>query len=155
MMKKIIKLCVCLLCAVAIFATSKIVTKASQSTNDGKETKVVTTEGNNENRENQVKEDTFTYRLYVDKLDNVSYYKGHNGIYNITYSINGGEEITKEMSVEVEMFFNNSYPAYYMHYVDVENVKEGDVIDYVYSYNNNYLYPDEEPLNCPGSKVVS
>lgn len=155
-MKRVIKVSVFLLCVVALLATSKIVGKANGEAVKEKENSNVTNEDSGTTIEDSKDEsEEFTYRLYVDKWDMYSYSKGHNGKHTIEYSVNGGEVVTAEMKLDVVGWLQTQ-PLYVSHCIDVDNVKEGDVIDYKYSYYNTYLFPDDtEPAVVSGSKVVT
>ena len=153
-MKKIISIVV-VVGVVALFAGQKIVGKANENlaVESTKETEDVVLQ--EEVVHSATEEETFTYRLYVDKLDMYSYNKGHNGTYTIEYSVNGSEVYVVDMKLDVVGYLGKQ-PLYVAHYVDVENVKEGDVIEYKFSYYNTYLFPnDVEPSVKAGSKVVS
>ena len=93
-----------------------------------------------------------TFRLIVDRLDYLSFRKGHDGDYKLEYSINDGPKKTVVMSVlGTEMF--NQMPRYISHFYDIENVKMGDVITYTYSYYNTY-FQEKEPSVVKGTQVV-
>ncbi|MBE5935486.1 MAG: hypothetical protein E7262_06815 [Lachnospiraceae bacterium] len=95
---------------------------------------------------------TFTYRLYVDYLEYLSFRKGHDGEYTIQYTVNDEEMRTAVMKIEgFELF--NCQPTFISHYIDIEGVTEGDVIEYTYSYMNYYMQYDTPSVES-GVQIV-
>ena len=146
-MKKLLKVGITVFSLVAILGMSKATVLANEKViNEVEEAtsrKIVTEEE---------KEETFTYRLIVDRLDYLSFRKGHDGEYTLVYSVNGGDKHTVIMGkVGFELF--NNQPTVISHYYDIKDVKVGDVIDYTYSYYNTY-FQEKEPSIVSGRKVV-
>ena len=85
-MKKLLKVGITVFSLVAILGMSKATVLANEKViNEVEEAtsrKIVTEEE---------KEETFTYRLIVDRLDYLSFRKGHDGEYTLVYSVNGGQ----------------------------------------------------------------
>ncbi|MBE5935227.1 MAG: hypothetical protein E7262_05485 [Lachnospiraceae bacterium] len=155
-MKKLLKVGITVFSLVAIMAMAKVTVSANEKAISEAEEKqvsrVIVQDDKTEDIEETGTGETFTYRLIVDRLDYLTFRKGHDGDYTLVYSVNGGKKYTVIMGrVGFELF--NNQPTIISHYYDVANVKVGDVIDYTYSYYNTY-FQDEEPSVVSGSKVV-
>ena len=150
-MKKLFKVVMVMAVVVAILGMAKVTASANEkAVSEAKDTRIIVDD--NRNTEEDTKGDTFTYRLIVDKIDYLTFRKGHDGDYTLVYSVNGGQKHTVLMGMMgLELF--NTMPTYISHYYDIVNVKTGDVIDYTYSYYNTY-FQDTEPSVVEGSKVV-
>ena len=151
-MKKLFKVGITVFSLVAILGMTKATVSANEKAISDAEEYTVKKVVNNEVQEETGTEETFTYRLIVDRLDYLSFRKGHDGEYTLVYSVNGGEKHTVIMGkVGFELF--NNQPTIISHYYDITHVKVGDVIDYTYSYYNTY-FQEKEPSVVSGSKVV-
>jgi hypothetical protein len=97
-------------------------------------------------------DDLITFRLMVDRIEYLSFRKGHDGEYTLEYSVNDGPKQRVIMGVlGLELF--NCVPTYVSHFYDIENVKMGDVITYTYSYYNTY-FQVKDPCVVKGTQVV-
>lgn len=150
-MKKLLKVVMVVAIVGAILGMAKVTVSANEkAVDEAQNTRIIIND--EKNTEEETKEDTFTYRLIVDKIDYLTFRKGHDGDYTLVYSVNGGQKHTVLMGkMGLELF--NTMPTYISHYYDIVDVKTGDVIDYTYSYYNTY-FQDKEPSVVKGSKVV-
>lgn len=150
-MKKLLKVVMVVAIVGAILGMAKVTVSANEkAVDEAQNTRIIIND--EKNTEEETKEDTFTYRLIVDKIDYLTFRKGHDGDYTLVYSVNGGQKHTVLMGkIGLELF--NTMPTYISHYYDIVDVKTGDVIDYTYSYYNTY-FQDKEPSVVKGSKVV-
>ena len=156
-MKKLLKVGITVISLVAIIAMSQMTVSANEkAVSEAEETttkRIVNLgEDRQDTEEETGTEETFTYRLIVDRLDYLTFRKGHDGEYTLVYSINGGEQHTVIMErIGFELF--NNQPTIISHYYDVTNVKVGDVIEYTYSFYNTY-FQETEPSVVEGTQVV-
>ena len=151
-MKKLLKVVMVVAIVGAILGMAKVTVSANEKAVDEAQNKRVIINNNRNTEEVTREEETFTYRLIVDKIDYLTFRKGHDGDYILVYSVNGGQKHTVLMGkIGLELF--NTMPTYISHYYDIVDVKTGDVIDYTYSYYNTY-FQDTEPSVVEGSKVV-
>ena len=156
-MKKLLKVGITVISLIAIMAMTQMTVSANEKAVSEAEDKSVKRvvnlgEDGQYTREEIGTEETFTYRLIVDRLDYLTFRKGHDGEYTLVYSINGGEQHTVIMGRVGFDLFNNQ-PTVISHYYDVTNVKVGDVIEYTYSFYNTY-FQDTEPSVVEGTQVV-
>ena len=155
-MKKLLMVGITVVSLVAILAASQVTASANEKAVSKAEEKsercIINIGDDRQDTEETGIEETFTYRLIVDRLDYLTFRKGHDGEYTLVYSVNGGEQHTVIMGrVGFELF--NNQPTVISHYYDVTNVKVGDVIEYTYSFYNTY-FQDTEPSVVEGTQVV-
>ena len=146
-MKKLLKVVMVVAIVGAILGMAKVTVSANEkAVDEAQNTRIIIND--EKNTEEETKEDTFTYRLIVDKIDYLTFRKGHDGDYTLVYSVNGGQKHTVLMGkIGLELF--NTMPTYISHYYDIVDVKTGDVIDYTYSYYNS------KRINNPSSSTSS
>jgi hypothetical protein len=155
-MKKLSKVVVtvAVIAVVAIMAKNTVVANA-EAINKEETVNVVINDTREETDVEETKETVdglITFRLMVDKIEYLSFRKGHDGEHTLEYSINGGPKNTVVMGVlGLELF--NYMPTYVSHFYDIENVRIGDVITYSYSYYNTY-FQQKEPNVVKGTQVV-
>ena len=167
-MKKIIKLTAVLLSVAVIATLTKITVSANsdkveeaemKNTTVDKEQNIANEESNGEEntvntQEKRNEDGTVTYRLVVHKMDYYSFCKGNSGEHTLEYRVNGGPVHKVKMRTVAFEPVVNTQPLTWGHAYDIEGVKDGDIIDYTYTYYNFY-FQFKENTQVTEQKVVA
>lgn len=154
-MKKLIKLVMVIVAISSIGVAAKVTVSANEKQVEVAEDSMISDnneESNDTDIQGQNDDETFTCHHVFEKMEYITYCKGHNVPHTLVYSVNGGEKITDSLKLDCEDI-RSGIPHYMMYYYDFPNVKVGDVIEYEYSYTYRYGgFPEERAI--PGTFVV-
>ena len=72
-------------------------------------------ESNNTDTQGQNEDGTFTDHYVFEKMEYITYCKGHNVPHTLVYSVNGGEKITDSLKLDCEDI-RSGIPHYMIYY---------------------------------------